>query len=111
MVPTPQDRAGAKLGICSGAEAAEADRSPGVTIVRVTEARYVQGHTFWLRFDDGLEGEVDLSDELEGPVFGPLRDTKIFRSFQLHPELHTVTCPDGADFAPEFLHERVRVTA
>ena len=80
-------------------------------MVRVTEARYVKGHTLWLHFSDGLEGEVDLSDELEGPVFEPLRDTKVFRSFQLHPELHTVTWPNGADFAPEFLHERVRVTA
>jgi len=80
-------------------------------MVRVTEARYVKGHTLWLRFSDGLEGEVDLSEELEGPIFEPLRDTKVFRPFQLHPELHTVTWPNGADFAPEFLHERVRVTA
>ncbi len=80
-------------------------------MVRVTEARYVKGYTLWLRFGDGLEGEVDLSNELDGPVFEPLRDTKVFRSFQLHPELHIVTWPNGADFAPEFLHERVRVTA
>ena len=80
-------------------------------MVRVTEARYVKGHTLWLRFSDGLEGEVDLSEELEGPIFEPLRDTNVFRTFQLHPELHTVTWPNGADFAPEFLHERVRVTA
>ncbi len=80
-------------------------------MIRVTAARYVAGHTLWLRFADGLEGEVDLSAELEGPVFGPLRDPVYFRSFQLHPELHTVTWPNGADFAPEFLHERVRVHA
>ena len=80
-------------------------------MVRVSEARYVKGHTLWLRFSDGLEGEVDLSEELEGPIFEPLRDANVFRTFQLHPELHTVTWPNGADFAPEFLHERVRVTA
>jgi len=80
-------------------------------MVRVTEARYVKGHTLWLHFSDGLEGKVDLSEELEGPVFESLRDTKVFRTFQLHPELHTVIWPNGADFAPEFLHERVRVTA
>ncbi len=80
-------------------------------MIRVTAARHVVGHTRWLRFADGLEGEVDLSADLEGPVFEPLRDPAFFRSFQLQLELHTVTWPNGADFAPEFLHERVRVHA
>ena len=80
-------------------------------MIRVIAARHVAGHTLWLRFADGLEGEVDLSAELEGPIFDPLRDPAYFRSFQLHPELHTITWPNGADFAPEFLHERVRVHA
>ena len=80
-------------------------------MIRVIAARHVAGHTLWLRFADGLEGEVDLSAELEGPVFDPLRDPAYFRSFPIHPELHTVTWPNGANFAPEFLHERVRVHA
>ncbi len=40
----------------------------------IIEARYVSGHTVWLRFDDGAEGGVDLSKELHGPIFEPLRD-------------------------------------
>lgn len=78
---------------------------------RLVEARYVREFTIWLRFNDGVEGEVDLRDELDGPIFEPLRDPDVFRSFQLHPELHTVTWPNGADFAPEFLHDLVRVPA
>ncbi len=78
---------------------------------RLVEARYVREFTLWLRFSDGVEGEVDLSEELDGPIFEPLKDPKVFCSFKLHPELHTVTWPNGADFAPEFLHERIRVPA
>ena len=80
-------------------------------MTRVTEVRHVRDYILWLRFSDGVEGEVDLADELDGPVFEPLRQPAMFRSFQLHPDLHTVTWSNGADFAPEFLHERVRVPA
>jgi len=78
---------------------------------RLVEARFVREFTLWLRFSDGVEGEVDLSEELDGPIFEPLKDPQVFCSFHLHPELHTVTWPNGADFAPEFLHERIRVPA
>ena len=80
-------------------------------MVRLVEARYVRDYVIWLRFSDGLAGEVDLRDELDGPVFEPLRDIDFFQSVRLHPELHTIVWLNGADFAPEFLHERVHVPA
>ena len=80
-------------------------------MVGLVEARYVRDYVIWLRFSDGLAGEVDLRDELDGPVFEPLRQMNVFECVRLHPELHTIFWPNGADFAPEFLHERVRVPA
>lgn len=77
--------------------------------LHVVEARYLQGYTIWVRFDDGTEGEVDLEAELEGEVFGPLRDLNAFRSFRVDPEIRTVVWDNGADLAPEFLHENLRV--
>ena len=65
----------------------------------------------WLRFRDGMAGEIDLAQELRGPVFVPLRDPAFFRTFTIHPEFHTLVWSNGADFAPEFLHDNVRVTA
>lgn len=78
---------------------------------RISAARYIDGHTIWLRFADGTEGEVDLLNELDGEVFEPLKDIEYFRQFTLHPELRTVVWPNGADFAPEFLRAAVRVAA
>ena len=77
----------------------------------VVEARYLGDHTVWLRFRDGTAGEIDLASELEGPIFDPLHDPKVFREFQVHPEFHTLVWANGADFAPEFLHDNIRVTA
>ena len=76
---------------------------------RVLEATYVRDFVIHLRFADGTEGDVDLGPELEGEVFVPLRDVATFRTFTVHPELPTVTWPNGADFAPEFLYEGVQV--
>ncbi|HEX9728783.1 MAG TPA: DUF2442 domain-containing protein [Gemmatimonadales bacterium] len=76
----------------------------------VEDARYVRDFVVWLRFHDGTEGEVDLSRELWGEVFEPLRDVEYFKQFTVHPEFRTLVWPNGADFAPEFLHEAVRVT-
>jgi hypothetical protein len=52
-----------------------------------------------------------LRDELFGEVFEPLREMEFFKSFSVSTDLHTVTWPNGADLAPEFLHSLVRVPA
>lgn len=80
-------------------------------LAHVVEARHVAGHTLWLRFDDGVEGEIDLSPEIHGEVFEPLKEVDYFREFQVHPELRTIVWPNGADFAPEFLRALLRVAA
>ena len=78
-------------------------------MVRLVEATYVRDYVLWLRFDDGATGQVDLSDRLYGEVFEPLKSLEVFRSFEVHPELQALVWPNGADFAPEFLYDRVRV--
>jgi hypothetical protein len=73
--------------------------------MHVTQARYVGDYRLWLAFNDGAAGEVDLASELYGELFEPLKDQALFRSFRL--EGHTVAWNNGADFAPEFLRERI----
>jgi hypothetical protein len=77
----------------------------------IVEARHVRAHTLWLRFRDGTAGEIDLAPELLGPVLEPLKDVAFFSTFTIHPEFHTLTWSNGADFAPEFLHDNVQVVA
>jgi len=74
---------------------------------RVLDARHIADFVLHLRFDDGTEGEVNLQNEIWGPVFEPLRDPAYFRRFRVHPELHTVVWENGADLSPEFLYQKV----
>ena len=78
-------------------------------MIWVTHANYAGAYRLNLTFSDGTEGEVDLQNELYGEVFEPLRDFTEFRRVRFDPELHTITWPNSADFAPEFLHERLAV--
>lgn len=80
-------------------------------ILHVKEAKYLHDYVIWLRFNDGTEGEVDLSDELDGEVFVPLKDINNFKSFKVDPILETIVWENGADLAPEFLYEKVKITA
>jgi hypothetical protein len=78
---------------------------------RIVEAHYTTDFKVWVRFSDGVEGYVDLSHELTGPMFAPLRNVEEFRRVSLHSELRTLVWPNGADLAPEFLRERLGVVA
>ena len=77
----------------------------------VIEAQYVSDYIIKLKFRDGTAGEIDLTSVLWGPVFEPLRDPEQFKQFRIDADFHTLVWPNGADLAPEFLHNRVRVTA
>ena len=40
--------------------------------IHVTNAQYINSYKVWLSFNDGAEGEIDLSSELYGELFEPL---------------------------------------
>ena len=72
--------------------------------LHVTAVRWIEDHVLALDFDDGSRRRVDLSAHLWGPAFEPLQDVAYFRRAALNPDSGTVEWPNGADFAPEFLH-------
>ena len=72
--------------------------------LHVTRVEYLHDYAIRLTFNDGRQGEANLADVLSGPVFEPLRDPALFAQVVVEPELETVTWPNGADLAPEFLY-------
>ena len=74
-------------------------------ILHIVEARVIGGHSLYLAFDDGVSKEVDVLPLLFGPVFEPLRDPEYFSRMTLDRRCGTVVWQNGADFAPETLHE------
>lgn len=74
------------------------------SMVHVTAVEVVGDHRLRVSFDDGAEGEVQLTDEDWGGVFDALRDPGFFAQVTVDDELGTIVWPNGADVAPETLH-------
>ena len=74
----------------------------------VVAARPPAGFRLHVRFEDGVEGEVDLKEpiRLEG-LFAPLPDPAQFAEVRVHPELGTLCWPNGADLDPDVLYAKI----
>ena len=77
------------------------------SIVHVTRVEVVGDHRIHLCFEDGSEGEIDFSARAWRGIFEPLQDPSYFGQVELDEELGTIVWPNGADIAPETLHDRV----
>jgi hypothetical protein len=61
-----------------------------------------------LRFEDGVEGIVDLAQLIEfSGVFLPLKDPTYFARVQVDPESGTIVWENGADLDPDVLYSVV----
>jgi hypothetical protein len=74
-------------------------------ILRICEAQVCGQHSLRLTFNDGTTKDVDVLPLLDGEIFKPLRDPAFFARVELDSVCGTVVWPNGADFAPEALHE------
>lgn len=75
----------------------------------IQAVEYLGGFRLRLTFADGLVFDLDLEQKLSGKVgsiFEPLRDPEFFAKAFVDPGLGTVVWPNGADLAPDALHEQ-----
>jgi Protein of unknown function (DUF2442) len=77
----------------------------------IVAEKVLDDYRLHLRFEDGVEGVVDLAPYLtfQG-VFEPLRDRAYFAQVRVDPDLGTVAWPNGADLDPDVLYGRITGT-
>ena len=78
---------------------------------RVIDGRHAGQSCVWLRFADGSSGEIDLTAELWGAMFEPLKVEAVFSQLRVDPELDTIVWPNGADPSPQWLYDQLKAQA
>lgn len=73
---------------------------------KVVDVKVLKGHHLLLRFDDGVEGDVDLSHLVGKGVFSIWREAAVFAKVRIgeHGELQW---SDDVDLCPNSLYLRV----
>jgi hypothetical protein len=78
----------------------------------VVEVEARPGYRVWVRFEDGLQGEVDLSEFVGKGVFKRWRDNPSeFAEVAVDSDSGTIVWPGGLDVAPDRLYSDVARSA
>lgn len=78
----------------------------------ITSVQVVGDYRLHLRFEDGVEGDVDVKRTVSFTgVFEPLKDREFFARVRLLPEFGTIGWPNGADLDPDVLYSIVSESA
>jgi hypothetical protein len=76
-------------------------------LYEITRAEARPGYRLWLRFHDGVEGEVSLAHLVGRGVFKAWQDEAEFAKVRIDPDSGTVSWPGGIDLAPDALYRRI----
>ncbi len=74
---------------------------------KVTEVKALPEYRLWVKFSDGAEGTVDLSETAGKGVFAKLQNENVFKSVFIDETTHTVAWPDGVDLCPDSLYAEI----
>lgn len=73
-------------------------------LYRIAEVQARPAYRVWVRFEDGPEGEVDLSDLVGKGVFSAWEDSREFAKVYIDDTTGTLAWPGGIELAPDALY-------
>ena len=74
----------------------------------IIEVNHQENYLLYLKFEDGKEGVVDISQLIEFTgIFAKLQDINYFKTVKLNPEWGTIYWENGADLDPDVLYSIV----
>lgn len=74
---------------------------------KIVDCRPLPHYRVWIRFDDGLEGEVDLSHLVGKGVFEAWKSVEFFNQVRGDPKSDTLAWGDDIDLDAYVLREKI----
>ncbi|MEI6222428.1 MAG: DUF2442 domain-containing protein [bacterium] len=74
---------------------------------RITFVKPLPHYKLHLRFTDGTEGMVDLSNLVGIGVFTQWENEAFFNKVTIDQETHTICWPGGIDLCPDSLYQEI----
>lgn len=78
---------------------------------KIVAAEARPDYRLWVRFEDGLEGEVSVKHLVGRGVFASWSEEAEFQKVYVDEEAGTVAWPGNIDLAPDALHRRLAGSA
>jgi hypothetical protein len=74
---------------------------------KIVSCKAKPNYHVWICFEDGLEGEVDLSDLWGQGIFSAWKSVEFFNQVRVDARTHTLTWGDDMDLDPYVLRDRL----
>ena len=74
---------------------------------KIVACKPLPNYHIWIRFDDGLEGEVDVSHLVGKGVFAAWNSIEFFNNVRVDPKTDTLAWDDEIDLDPYVLREKI----
>jgi hypothetical protein len=79
----------------------------GFQRAKIVKCEPHDNYTLWLRFDDGIEGEVDVKNLVGKGVFSAWKSIDFFKSVYIDKETQTVAWGEDLDLDPYVLRSQI----
>lgn len=80
----------------------------GFKKARIIACQPHENYKVWIQFDDGLSGEVDLSDLAGKGVFSSWNSIEFFNSVHVDKKTETIAWGEDIDLDPYVLREKIQ---
>ncbi|MES2141853.1 MAG: DUF2442 domain-containing protein [Pseudomonadota bacterium] len=78
--------------------------------VDVIRVKVLKDYELYLQFDDGSQGNVDISKLIPFKgVFEPLKNKDFFSKVSINSDIGTIYWENGADLSPTYLLENLKI--
>jgi len=77
-------------------------------IAKPVQVKALKQYSIWLKYEDGTEGEIDLSELIDKPVFGAWSSPAYFGKVYIDSETKAIAWDENIELCPDSLYLKIK---